>query len=316
MTSPAERAAGGLPDWYRPTAGHLWDPWFVVRDDVLHLFHLLQVPPAWLSRDDPFPRDRPVIAHATWAAGSGWTDHGVVVGDTGTAYDAERIHTGCVVEHGGGYLMFYSGSNRAVCLARSPDLETWTKDPDNPVLRPDPRRYLGRWRDPSVVRGATGAGHVLLVAAQRSGPDGEPVGVVAVARSPDLVRWEQEAPLTLPPWFAWWEVPELQEVRGTWYLVFATRGRWITAAGREAFRALGLRPADGAYCLSAPSWRGPYGSLTHLAGAGYTTRLLARSPTEHWLWSHVEQDDAGRTVFGLAPPRRIGVGPDGGLVLG
>lgn len=299
-------AGGDLPDWYVPVGGYLWDPWFHQVGGVTHLFHLFQAAPGGSSRNDIFPRDRPVIAHATWAADEGWTPRGVAVDYTGTAYDEDRIHTGCVIDRGGAFAMLYSGSNRFICLANSSDLDHWVKDENNPVMAPDPALYRSRWRDPWVLGGLAGEKYTVLVAAQSAHNGPPPVGVVGVAHSTDLVHWRQDSPLEVPPWFEWLEVPELHHLGGLWYLIFATRQRWITTAGRDALRARGIRLRDGAYYLTSRSLQGPYdapGVLSEEPGSGYTTRLLPGSATEHRLWSHVEHDRNGRVVFALAPPR-------------
>jgi hypothetical protein len=154
----------------------------------------------------------------------------------------------------------------------------------------------------------------MLVAAQRAGSE---IGVVAVARSHDLLRWEQQEPLDIPPWFAWLEVPEVHLIAGVWYLLFVTRERWISAAGREALQAQGVTPRDGAYYLRADHWRGPYRQIEGLFPADpgrYTTRLVTTPSGARWLWSHTERDQAGRPTFELAPPVACRVAADGRLV--
>lgn len=307
-----------VPPPYVPSEGYLWDPWFHTVGDVVHLFHLLQKAPRGMDRAAVYPRDRPVIAHATWTGREGWVSRGTAVDYTGTTYDEDRIHTGCIVEGDDSFHMLYSGSNRFICQATSDDLDRWTKAAGNPVLRPDPARYLDRWRDPWVTDGLAGERYTMVIAAQQRGARDHPTGVVGVAHSHDLLAWHQDDPLVVPPWFTWLEVPELHQLDGLWYLLFATRRAWITEEGRIAIRARGLDAVDGAYYLVAPSWRGPYGSIGRLTGTsespGYTTRLVRRSPAERWLWSHVEHDGGGRPVFGLASPRLYASVPGGGLV--
>ena len=306
------------PGWYVPADGYLWDPWFQPAGETVHLFHLFQPVPGDSSRDSAFARDRPTIAHATWSMNEGWTPRGTAIGYTQQAYDERRIHTGCVVEHEGSFSMLYSGANRFVCLAESGDLDSWTKAPQNPVAYPDPAIYMDRWRDPWVLNGSVAEKYTMLVAAQQDRGAGNAVGVVAVAHSADLEHWQQDVPLQTPDWFEWLEVPELHHIDGTWYLLFATRQRWITAAGEDALEAHGLRAVDGAYYLMASSWRGPYEAIGFLSDDipfAYTTRMLRRSETEYWLWSHVEKDGDGRIVFGLQPPRVCTAAPGGGLLI-
>jgi hypothetical protein len=157
----------------------------------------------------------------------------------------------------------------------------------------------------------------MVLAAQRE-KEGSAVGTVAVAHSSDLRRWRQDAPLQVPDWFEWMEVPEVHCIDGTWYLLFVTRRKWVTARGAAALRAQGLDAQDGAYYLMAGSWRGPYDTIRFLSEQlpdVYTTRLLRRSATEYWLLSHVEKDGDGRVIFGLRPPAPCTVAPGGGLLV-
>ena len=126
------------------------------------------------------------------------------------SWDDLATWTGSVIEHDGRWHMLYTGINRSddglvqrIGLAVSDDLIHWEKHPSNPVLEADPRWYdlldPTRWRDQSwrdpgcSARPATSFFHVLITARSRNGAaDG--AGVVAHARSLDLVDWE-----VLPP---------------------------------------------------------------------------------------------------------------------
>ena len=296
--------SGELPGWYVPPDGYLWDPWFHRVGSTFHVFYLFQPVPESFRRDETFARSRPTIAHAVWSSGEGWIYRGTAIDYAGQPYDAERIHTGCVVERNGDFFMLYSGSNKFICLARSEDLNTWTKVPENPVASPDPAIYMAHWRDPWVLEESPADEYTMVVAGQQNNGEGT-VAKVAVAHSPDLRHWEQDLPLEVPDWFEWMEVPELHCIDDIWYLLFVTRQKWVTEQGKDALRAQGLDALDGAYYMMASSWRGPFETIRFLSEqvpGAYTTRLLRRSPTEYWLWSHVEKDHNGRPLFGLRPP--------------
>lgn len=306
-----------MPGGYVRQGGYLWDPWFVWVGESLHLFHLYQPAPPRYDPERGFARDRPVIAHATWSADTGWQPRSIAIDYTGTEYDAARIHTGCIVRHADQWWMFYSGSRRHVCLATSDDLETWRKHPDNPILTPDPRLYGPHWRDPWIYRDPGDGQYVMLLAAQRPHGGAGEAGVVGVARSRDLLRWDQHPPLDTPLGFIWLEVPEVHRIDGLWYLLFATQSRWIEAAGRERLRAQGVAVGTGAYCLVADNWHGPYRRIQRLFPVDaphYTTRLVTTPRGEHWLWSHGEWVDDGERRFALLPPVACAVSEDGDLV--
>jgi len=185
------------------------------------------------------------------------------------------------------------------------------------VAFPDPAIYMDRWRDPWVFESSISEKFTMVVAAQQNHGSGA-IGTVAVAHSANLRRWLQDKPLQVPDWFEWMEVPEIHCINGIWYLLFVTRQKWITARGAEALRARGLATLDGAYYMTAPSWFGPYDSIQFLSEQvpyAYTTRLLRRSSQEYWLWSHVERDGEGHTIFGLRPPTLCTPAPGGGLLI-
>ncbi len=293
------------PGGYAPPDGYLWDPWFVWDRDILHLFHLFQPAPRHYDHERGFARDRPVIAHATWSSDTGWQPRGIAIDYTGTAYDAARIHTGCIVRHGDQWWMFYSGSRTHVCLATSDDLETWRKHPANPILTPDPTLYGPRWRDPWIYRDPRDGQYVMLLAAQRPHDAASGRGVAGVAYSRDLLTWTQQPPLDVPPGFDWLEVPEMHRLDGRWYLLFATQSEWIDAAGQDQLRAQGVSAGTGAYYLVADEWRGPYrriGRLFPPDSPRYVTRFMTTPWGDRWLWSHGEWVENGERRFELLPP--------------
>lgn len=306
------------PGGYARAGGYLWDPWFVWDGDVLHLFHLFQPAPRHYDPERGFARDRPVIAHATWTWGAGWQDRSIAIDYTGTEYDAERIHTGCVVRHGDQWWMFYSGSRKHVCLATSDDLETWHKHPANPILTPDPSLYGPFWRDPWIYRDPGDGRYTMLLAAQRpQGGAEEGAGVVGVARSRDLLTWDQHHPLDTPSGFAWLEVPELHHIAGRWYLLYVTQAHWIDETARGRLRAQGIAAGTGAYYAAADAWRGPYRRIERLFPAHsprYTTRIVTTPRGERWLWSHADWVDNGERRMELLPPLVCTVSRDGALV--
>src|SRR4051794_39697581 len=181
----------------------VWDFWFARAGDEYHLF-FLQAPSALR----PHQRHHHAsIGHAVSADLRSWTvlPDAIHPGAPGE-WDDLATWTGSVIEHAGRWHMLYTGISHAddglvqrVGLASSSDLTTWSKHPSNPVMQADPRWYEGydprswrdeSWRDPWIFRDEEdGHLHALITARSRSGPaDGR--GVVAHARSLDLVAWE------------------------------------------------------------------------------------------------------------------------------
>jgi len=153
------------------------------------------------------------------------------------AWDDLATWTGSVIEHDRRWYMLYTGISRAeagliqrIGLAVSDDMMTWRKHPANPVIEADARWYelldLTSWRDQSwrdpflFRRPSDSAFHALITARSATGdPDGR--GVVAHARSADLVRWEVLPPVTAPGDFAQVEVPQLVELGGHRHILFS-----------------------------------------------------------------------------------------------
>jgi beta-fructofuranosidase len=105
-------------------------------------------------------------------------------------------------------------------MAESPDLHTWRPVADRPLVTPDPRWYRTSetWRDPFVFRTADGW-HMLITARSPDAPRLRD-GVLAHARSDDMVRWELGPALTEPAHFGQLEVPQVRHVDGRWLLLF------------------------------------------------------------------------------------------------
>lgn len=214
----------------------LWDFWLADDGDTYHLFHLR----APRSLGDPDRRHvHATIAHATSTDLHAWTPHGDVLTPAEPGrWDDLALWTGSVVAHPvGGWVMLYTACSRAddglvqrIGLATSPDLHTWTRHPDNPVLEADPRWYELHdperwhdlaWRDPWIMADPDGAGfHALVTARLPTGPTTD-AGVIGLAHSPDLVQWDADAPLTAASNLGHLEVPQVVEVDGQYVLVFS-----------------------------------------------------------------------------------------------
>ena len=140
--------------------------------------------------------------------------------------DGGNMFTGSVVEHAGTFHIFYTGHNpknpegmEHVCHATSPDLVKWTKHPEH-AFGADGVRYKAKsdFRDPYVFWNEQGKCWWMLLCA-RGAQGGKPAQ--GVARSTDLVKWEQVEPLVFdPPLKAGTpECPDLFRCGDTWYLV-------------------------------------------------------------------------------------------------
>jgi len=191
------------------------------------------------------------------------------------SWDDLATWTGSVISHDGCWHMLYTGINRGergliqrIGLATSDDLIGWTKHPGNPVLEADPHWYelldLTRWRDQSwrdpwlFVDPCDGSVGCLITARAR---DVEPrgAGVIARARTRDLVHWDVLPPVTPAGEFAQVECPQLVGAAGRSLILFSCLEEDHTPARR---RRLGRRGQTGTYVFAASELRGPYAAST------------------------------------------------------
>ena len=235
----------------------VWDFWLVDDGQKYHLFFLY----ASRALGDPDHRHyRASVGHAISDDLIRWervTD--ALVRSDAPAFDDLATWTGSVVRHPDGtWFMFYTGATltpagnvQKIGNAASDDLMTWRRNPNNPLLRADPRWYEkladGMWpdegfRDPWVFPDPKGNGwHMLITARANHGP-ADNRGVIGHAWSPNLHAWELQPPLTDPgQGFAQLEVVQSARIDGQDLLAVLRprQGHVATARPRNHRRSLG-----------------------------------------------------------------------------
>lgn len=275
----------------------LWDFWLARDGSDYHLF-FLQAP---RSLGDPELRHwNASIGHAVSSDLERWEVLPDVLGPGREgSWDDYTTWTGSVVEHAGRWCLLYTGTSRAedgliqrIGLATSEDLVAWERHRDNPVLEADPAWYElldvevwhdQAWRDPWVFRHPEGGRFHALITARVRGGAGPTRGVIGLAASADLERWEVLPPLTEPGHFGHMEVPQLFEVGGRWYLLFSAPGssRPSTVLGDTV-------ALTGTHYLVADDPLGPFEWRRHgvLLGDGLGT----------WYGGKLVRDAGGRLV--------------------
>lgn len=235
----------------------VWDSWVADDGETYHLY-FLKAPRAL---EDPSRRHaRAVIGHATSTDLVDWTDRGTALLPSEGGWDDLALWTGSTVRADDGtWRMFYTALNthrghvlrdQRVGVVESDDLHHWRRTTDAPALSADGRWYKTldedpsaseTWRDPFVFRDPGGDGWHMLVTARLKGTDRYDDGVLAHARSQDLVSWEVQPPVSGDPsGFGQIEVPQVRVVDGRPVLVFtchpeeqsearkAEHGHWCT----------------------------------------------------------------------------------------
>jgi beta-fructofuranosidase len=288
----------------------IWDFWLARSNGHHHAFYL-QAPRSLENTD--LRHHHASIGHAVSTDLRDWEvlPDALRPGDGGT-WDDLATWTGSVIDHDGRWHMLYTGINRSerglvqrVGLATSDDLVIWEKHPANPILEADPRWYelldLTRWRDqswrdPWLVAEPDGAFRVLLTARASAGAaDG--AGVIAQARSHDLVRWEVLPPLTAPGDFAQVECPQLVSIDGRHLILFSCLEDDHSAARKER---LGSAGATGTFVFSATDPAGPFVASAEPIGADgelgplYAGKLVETTPDD---WHFMAFKGAGDRGF-------------------
>jgi beta-fructofuranosidase len=115
------------------------------------------------------------------------------------------------------------------------------------------------WRDPWLFRHPqTGDFHAFITARVKDGPpDGR--GVIAHARSDDLVRWAVLPPVCPAGEFGKMEVPQLVTINGRYYLLFCTLVHTTSVARPQR---TGRPPVTGTHYLVADNPLGPFNFST------------------------------------------------------
>lgn len=307
---------------YNPSDHLLWDFWFAPPQpgEPVHLFYL-RVP---ATIGDPEDRHWQAEAgHATSADLIHWEDQGVALRPASPpAWDDKAIWTGSILRHGETWYWFYTALTHAdrqqrIGLATSTDLLTWVRHLANPLLSADlawceSADGAVAFRDPWVIADPEGDGWLMYITTRvNHGPvDGR--GVIALARSPNLVDWVLEGPKTTPGDFGELEVPQYLAVEGRHYLLFCT-GK---PSARRQMRP-GIDPWIGTHYLTADATAGPWRLAPEPplagdpAGTWYAGRVLERDG-DRWFFAWRRHRN-GRFAGGLSNPAAVAIDTEGGL---
>ncbi|MGN9812792.1 glycosyl hydrolase family 32 [Micromonospora sp. BQ11] len=306
----------------------IWDFWLAREGDAHHLYFLR----ASRALGDPDRRHfRASVGHAVSTDLRTWTQvaDALVPADR-PAFDDTATWTGSVLPGPDGrWYMFYTGAGSAerglvqrIGLATSDDLVTWERHPSSPVLTAAGCHYerLGdstwpdeAWRDPWVFADPDGDGwHMLVTARSNEGPVDDR-GVIAHARSHDLVHWTAQPPITAPgSGFGHLEVPQVEIVDGQPVLLFSCLHDQLAERSRDA-RACGV------WAVPGESLLGPFDATRaqRLTDDSLYSGRLVRDNNGRWqLLAFLHHDEQGRFVGELSDPIPVRVTGDGTVLLG
>ena len=234
------------PLHYHPVGMYTWDTWYLQDGDTTHLFHL-QVRRPGSERSDA---EEGTIGHAVTTDLIHWEESPTALyRGAGGEIDDGTLYTGCAIKDGDTQYLFYTGntvvpgaprSRQSICLATSTDGgATYQKYSTNPIIEPDPdlyytytdpiapfphhAQYGTDCRDIAIVKDPSGDGWLGYVVMRRKGQtDAFHSACIALCRSDDLVNWEVGEPICTPNRFNCFEVPDVFELDGKWYMIALT----------------------------------------------------------------------------------------------
>lgn len=163
-----------------------------------------------------------------------WHELPIALAPTPNTYDEGGIFSGCIVDNAGDAVAVYTGVNQGYdvqqqCLAHSsdPDLQTWQKSAQNPVLNAPPANadQTADFRDPFVWR--EGDDWKMIVGSRIEGIG----GAVFLYRSKDLTEWEYLHPLhvgDLARHGVMWECPNFFQLGDKWVLIISSHIGYAT----------------------------------------------------------------------------------------
>jgi beta-fructofuranosidase len=214
----------------------VWDSWIADDGELYHLFFLK----ARRALGDPRLRHTAArIGHATSVDLSRWEPRADALAPAPGGWDDLALWTGSVARgEDGVWRLYYSAlstgrglgtRDQRIGIAESDDLFRWRRVGERPLVAPDPRWYQTldqdpsvsqTWRDPFVFEDPAGEGWHMLITARAPGAPRLRDGILAHARSPDMLAWELQPPLCEPAGFGELEVSQLRTVEGLALLVF------------------------------------------------------------------------------------------------
>ncbi len=225
---------------YFPEEMSMWDSWGIEHNRIAHIIYL-QFYGKDLTRN---LTDADWLGHATSPDLLRWTEKPLAFGP-GPAGGPDDMQpwTGCVVKNDGKFYLFYTmrstidhGGGQKIGLALSDDLEHWERFPGNPVIVPDNRYYVSYehpllkhivdCRDMVVIPDPEGSGWLGYFATRVHEGTASQTSAIGLARSKDLIHWEQFPPVFVPGNISAIEVPDVYQVDGKWYLTCLTGNRY------------------------------------------------------------------------------------------
>jgi len=315
-------------DNYAPVGKLLWDPWFINKGDMYHMFHLQ----AETTPDSDHRHSNNVsIGHAISSDLIKWEQLPTALEpNAGEAWDNKDLWSGCVAQKDDTYYIYYTGKNdgpdskniQKIGVAMSKDLKIWTKHHENPILEADPRYYhmdneinaigkVGAWRDPFVFKDPHSDKRYMTISAKTNNGRMEYNACVALAESYDMIHWNILPPIFSPDIYDEIEVTRVIYHNEHYYLFFTTHA---TSYQPEFAKQYGAH--EGLHCYYSDNLFGGYKPVN---GDGvvfddgyeiYDIRVLNLQGNDFIGIGWLNMDSNGNFVGKLAHPIKIRIEGD------
>ncbi len=231
---------------YKPEKYNIGDTWQVSDGKKIHSFYLQGISNDYFADDESG-----AIGHAVSDDLLHWEELSPALkrGEKG-CYDALDLWSGCAVEHNGKYYLYYSSRRdtdhlgNTISVAVSDDCVNWVKYENNPIIVPDKRFYCqddiktiltiedrpiknnAECRDLCVVRDEANGLWWGFFAARKPANECSNTCCIGLARSYDLLHWEQLPPCFCPDKYDCVETPDVFKIGDKWYMLCLTGNQY------------------------------------------------------------------------------------------
>lgn len=211
--------------FFRPEDGYLADCMPIYHEGVFYIFYLKDYHdkenyPEGTSWNLVCTRD---FVH--------FEDKGEILRHHGKNDPDLYLYTGCVIKKENIFHMFYVSHNpyflqegkprQGICHAVSSDLFHWERCPKDDFFSPGGKYEIDDWRDPFVFWNEEEKRYWMLFAARKAAGPSKSRGVIGLAVSDDLIRWDICEPIYDSGRYMVCECPEIVQIGQWWYLIFS-----------------------------------------------------------------------------------------------
>ncbi|MCJ7553698.1 MAG: hypothetical protein MUO34_07415 [Ignavibacteriaceae bacterium] len=298
----------------------IWDFWFARDGDEYHIFYL-QAPSS--LKLEQRRHHKATIGHAVSKNYVDWNilPDALTPGMIGM-WDDLATWTGSIIRHNNLWYMFYTGANRAekgliqrIGVATSEDLIIWKKHERNPIIVADEKYYEllnlnswhdQAWRDPWVYNYQETFYAFITARVNYGSPDAR--GVIACAKSEDLINWSVLPPVTEPGEFGQMEIPQLININNKYYLLFST---WAENHSAQRLKRTKIEAVTGTHYLVSDNPLGPYKFITDRFlqgdqfGSLYSGKIIQDKKGEWKMMACNNLSEEGRFIGSITNPFNI-----------